>query len=275
MRYFEQPIDHFSFSTLGGASSTFMERYLVDNTYVRTESPPILFYTGNEGDIFSFYRNSKFMFDVAQNVGGLLVFAEHRYYGTTKPFGDRSFTAENVRWLTSAQALADYASLALALQSEYSKPGMHPPPVIAFGGSLGGMMRSRLSGLLSVDACNLCGNPCSAWFRLKYPHIVAGSIASSAPVRGFDGLTDPNEFNRIVTKDFEDVEPRCADLIRKVVRGNIPAVYNECFFFTPGPYSDCATQPSGCDRPAAAFAAGTCLQTAHQCRRRGRVGGFH
>ena len=36
-------------------------RYLVDDTYWDPETGPILFYSGNEGDIYSFYDNTGFM----------------------------------------------------------------------------------------------------------------------------------------------------------------------------------------------------------------------
>ena len=36
-------------------------RYLVDKTYWDPATGPILFYAGNEGDIYSFYDNTGFM----------------------------------------------------------------------------------------------------------------------------------------------------------------------------------------------------------------------
>jgi lysosomal Pro-X carboxypeptidase len=51
----------------------------------------------------------------------------------------------------------------------------------------------------------------SAWFRMKYPHVVAGAIAASAPVAQFEGWTSPFAFSEVVSKDFD----QCADAIRR------------------------------------------------------------
>lgn len=55
-------------------------------------------------------------------------------------------------YLTSEQALADYAELISYIKS--TTPGASNSPVIVFGGSYGGML--------------------AAWMRIKYPHIIKG-----------------------------------------------------------------------------------------------------
>ena len=64
-------------------------------------------------------------------------FAEHRYYGTSLPYGNKSFENQYLNYLTSEQALADYAYLIKYIKS--SIPDASTSPVIAFGGSYGGI----------------------------------------------------------------------------------------------------------------------------------------
>ena len=103
------------------------------------------------------------MWESAHDLGAVLVFAEHRYYGLSKPF-DKDLR-KNMAWLTAEQAMADYASLLLELKSKSSP--YHDSAVVGFGGSYGGMLGS--------------------WFRMKYPHLCDGVIAGSAPIWTFMG----------------------------------------------------------------------------------------
>lgn len=194
-KFFDAYLDHFSFVS----NMTFQLRYLINNTYVDDERSPILFYTGNEGDIELFAENTGFMWKIAPELGAMLVFAEHRYYGKSMPFGNQSYKdPQHLGYLTSEQALADFADLLQFLNPDMKRP------VIAFGGSYGGML--------------------SAWMRMKYPHLVSGALASSAPVLQFPGVVPCDIFNRILTSVYKvalDRKPDgsaagiCAENIKK------------------------------------------------------------
>jgi lysosomal Pro-X carboxypeptidase len=86
------------------------------------------------------------MWENAERLGAMLIFAEHRYYGESLPFGKHTY--KHMEWLSSEQALADYAALLFAFREER---GLRDAPVIGFGGSYGGML--------------------ATWARQKYPHV--------------------------------------------------------------------------------------------------------
>ena len=72
------------------------------------------------------------MWESAEEFGALLVFAEHRYYGKSKPYPKAE--KEHMEFLTSEQAMADYAELITELKKELKA---EESPVIGFGGSYG------------------------------------------------------------------------------------------------------------------------------------------
>ncbi|XP_066258958.1 lysosomal Pro-X carboxypeptidase [Euwallacea similis] len=194
-KYIDVPLDHFSFTN----NITFKLRYLVNDTFFG-EDKPIYFYTGNEGDISMFAQNTGFMFDLAKKKGALIVFAEHRFYGKTLPFGNDSYASpKNLGYLSAQQALADFVDLINDLQRQYVKDGssLKKLPVIAFGGSYGGMLAS--------------------WLRIKYPYSVVGAIASSAPIWQFKGLTPCKNFYKITTDVVRNLgTEKCVQTITKV-----------------------------------------------------------
>ncbi|XP_034935793.1 lysosomal Pro-X carboxypeptidase-like [Chelonus insularis] len=189
IRKFKVPINHFSFVD----DRKFEIRYLVNNTWQKEINAPIFFHLGNEGKIEIFAKISGFLWDIAPIFGALIIFAEHRYYGESLPFGNKTFSSvKNLEYLNTQQALLDYVNLIEFLRTDNK---LKHSPVIVFGGSYAGQL--------------------AAWMRLKYPHIVQGAIAASAPILQFSNITDCHLFTRIVTSDFRNTNPICSKAIRQ------------------------------------------------------------
>eukprot|EP00039_Didymoeca_costata_P021688 m.345189 g.345189 ORF g.345189 m.345189 type:complete len:486 (+) comp25874_c0_seq1:147-1604(+) len=185
--YMSQPLNHFGFQANEGSYS---QRYLVWNNCTEDESEQykgIMFFTGNEGDIEVFAGSySGNVYNMAEQTSALLVFAEHRYYGNSIP----AYKQGTYEYLSSEQAMADYVRLIQQLKMSYFN-GNHTTPVVSIGGSYGGML--------------------AAYMRFKFPHIVTGAIAASAPVVQD---TSTYKFYDIVARDFAS----CAGVLQEGYR---------------------------------------------------------
>jgi len=190
-KYIPQFIDHFDFLGSAGPNGEYQQRYLISDKYWAKGSGPILFYTGNEGDVVNFWNNTGFVFALAKKFSGLILFGEHRYYGKSLPFGDKSFQGYNIGFLTIDQALADFAYLVKYVKKENDAQNC---TVFAFGGSYGGML--------------------TAYMRYKYPHIIAGGVASSAPFVTIAGNRPRSEFFEAVTNTFHKADSTCPESVR-------------------------------------------------------------
>lgn len=152
-QWFQQELDHFNAQD----QRVWLQRFYVNDTFFNADiGGPIFFQVGGEGAISPGYVVNLMMAQYAQQQGALMVALEHRFYGQSHPFPDLS--TENLAYLSSQQALADASVFISKLKEQYPTAG----DVITFGGSYPGSL--------------------AAWFRLKYPHITKGSVASSAPV---------------------------------------------------------------------------------------------
>ncbi|XP_021692125.2 uncharacterized protein LOC110673327 [Hevea brasiliensis] len=189
---YTQTLDHFNFRP--ESYNTFKQRYFINSKYWGgpNSSAPIFAYFGAEEAIDEDLTTAGFLTDNASKFKALLLYIEHRYYGQSNPF---SLIEENdgstLGYLNSAQALADYAKIIMYAKRTYNS---EDSPVIVVGGSYGGML--------------------AAWFRLKYPHIASGALASSAPILYFDDITPQDGYHSIVTQIFRDTSETCYQTIR-------------------------------------------------------------
>lgn len=152
--FFTQPLNHF---VPRGRSPSYQQRYCVYNDFATNNTTsPILFYTGNESPVEQYINHTGLMWELAPKLNARVIFVEHRYEGKSLP----NVTSDCLSYASIIQALADYAKILNELLNPHNQA-----PVIAFGGSYGGML--------------------AGWFRMKYPHVVAGAIAASAPSAGF------------------------------------------------------------------------------------------
>jgi pimeloyl-ACP methyl ester carboxylesterase len=164
---FNATTDHFRYAR---PSAKFHLRVFVyeNFTHSAANAHPVFFYCGNEGAVEDFYNNSGAIFELGRDLSAFIVFAEHRFYGHSLPFGNASFTPEALQLLNVEQALADYAEVIYSLPSFIGCRGTGRNvaagrcDVVLWGGSYGGML--------------------AAWHRYKYPHLSVGAIASGAPV---------------------------------------------------------------------------------------------
>lgn len=184
-----QKIDHFTF---GSKSGTFRQRLVISDEFWGANGSPIFFYAGGESNVISIAKRNGFVWQNAPTFKALIVFSEHRFYGESLPFGQSSFeSVDQYKYLTVDQALQDIAYNIQWVKSTFNATDS---PVIAFGGSYGGML--------------------AAWSRMKYPHLVEGALSSSAPIAQFTGQYDCNKYYDVVTQDYTEYNETCAQVIR-------------------------------------------------------------
>uniref|UniRef100_A0A9I9CK37 Lysosomal Pro-X carboxypeptidase-like n=1 Tax=Cucumis melo TaxID=3656 RepID=A0A9I9CK37_CUCME len=181
--YYKQPLDHFNYQPQSYV--TFDQRYIIDFKHWEGINPktPIFAFLGAESDIDNDVPYVGFPLRFASRYKAMSVYLEHRFYGKSVPFGSTEKAMKNgsIRGhLNSAQALADYAELLLHIKKKFA---YDTSPIIVMGASYGGMLAS--------------------WFRLKYPHIALGALASSAPILYFDNITPQDGYYSVVSKSFK------------------------------------------------------------------------
>jgi lysosomal Pro-X carboxypeptidase len=141
VHFFNQTIDHFNWAPppnkpYNPPQYEFQQRYYVyDKWWKPEQNGPVFFYFGNEDNVGLYVNHTGLMWENAEDFGALLVFAEHRFYGASKPFVEG--TAGCMGWLTSEQAMADFAVLIDKLREPVADGGLGAAKsaIIGFGGA--------------------------------------------------------------------------------------------------------------------------------------------
>jgi thymus-specific serine protease len=102
---------------------------------------------------------------------------EHRFYGESIP--PCGLTDDCLHYLSSQQSTADLAAFAAYAAGAWNMTSANK--WVTFGGSYAGAL--------------------SAWMRLKYPHLISASVASSAPV---EAKLDFTGYNDVVFASLSD-----------------------------------------------------------------------
>jgi hypothetical protein len=171
------PLDHF-----GSNDTTFDLNYFTDPSVWDPAAGPIFMEMGGEGPcggagVGTMHKEHK----------ALAVAIEHRFYGASIPFNDRSL--EMLQYLSIEQALADHAAVVEHIQSGLANRRV----VINFGGSYSGAT--------------------AAFFREKYPNVTHAASSSSGVVNAILNFTG---FDEQVELAIEKPVPGCAAKLKAV-----------------------------------------------------------
>ncbi|CAK8539978.1 unnamed protein product [Lathyrus sativus] len=155
--WFSQTLDHYS----PYDHRKFQQRYYEFLDFFRIPDGPVFLVICGEYSCNGIKND--YISVLAKKFGAAVVSLEHRYYGKSSPF--RTLATENLRYLSSKQALFDLAVFRQSYQKSLNarlNRTKTDNPWFVFGVSYPGAL--------------------SAWFRLKFPHLTCGSLASSAVV---------------------------------------------------------------------------------------------
>lgn len=188
-----QHADHFSTAT-----ETWRQRYYMQDVHFGGPGSPIFVIMGGEGgippEVGIFYPWISEV--LAKTHRALVLEPEHRFYGESLPFGNRSFEKEHLAVMNSQQALADAAEFIRYHQRARNCTARGTPgycPVLTIGGSYPGFL--------------------SAMMRLRYPAVVDMAYAASAPMKFYSQQVGQYDYYTRVTESAERSLPGCQSAV--------------------------------------------------------------
>ncbi|KAK3589932.1 hypothetical protein CHS0354_034949 [Potamilus streckersoni] len=177
MWFDKQRLDHFN----GADIRIWSQRYFVNDTFYK-DGGPIFLMIGGEGTADPIWMVEGAWIDYARQHSAICFMVEHRYYGKSHPVKDLSL--DNLKYLSSRQALADLAYFVQFIRQKFNLP---TNKLISFGGSYSGSL--------------------SAWLRAKYPFLVDGAVATSAPIHA---QLDFKEYLGVVVSSLATTGEKCS-----------------------------------------------------------------
>lgn len=184
-----------------GDRTTFRQRTYIDSSYAVGSGAPVIYLMPSEGEMSA--RAAAYYAQIyAKPLHAHFVAIEHRFYGKSQPYGDLS--SEHLKTLTLSVALDDLARFQRHLMAE--KDSKFQGKWIAIGGSYSGAL--------------------AAFYRLRFPHLVAGALASSAPVFAKPSFEETDEHALTV------LSPQCAAAVRMANQ-----IAEDAYLGDPGKFS--------------------------------------
>ena len=174
---------------------TFEARYFFNGEHYFAGGP-IFIYVGGGTEFYEDFLERGAVFEIARDTRGHLFNLEHRYFGQSHPTQNTS--VENLQWLTIHQALGDLAQFINFIRANYY--GASASQVILWGKGYGGSL--------------------AVWARQKYPHLVSGVWASSAPINAV------MEFPELMSNTFGTITSIGGDSCGEVLQGAFQMIEN-------------------------------------------------
>lgn len=201
---FSVPVDHFHNETKYEPHSDglFPLRYWLDTSNYRPGGPVIVLHSGEFDSVGRLdYLDHGIVPILTKATGGIGIVMEHRYYGTSWPVANAS--TENMRFLTTAQALADTAYFARHItfpgleHLNLTSPGT---PWLLYGGSYAG-------GFVAL-------------MRKIYPDVYWGAISSSGVTVAINSFWQYSEaFRNFAPAGCSDAQQALTKIVDSILFG--------------------------------------------------------
>ncbi|KAK7584024.1 hypothetical protein V9T40_004987 [Parthenolecanium corni] len=151
--WFQQKLDHFDENN----KNTWKQKYYEEEKYYE-KGGPVYLLLENKHLLRSEMMSSGYWQSHGKENKAMLFYMPHRYHDFYTPL--KSARSKDLIYLNTKQALEDFAAFIRAKNDEHEFP--EGTKWIVFGSSFAGYL--------------------AAWLRAKYPDLVYGAVASSAPV---------------------------------------------------------------------------------------------